>query len=156
MSFKDKIVLIEDAEKRCQELKASGLQIVFTNGCFDLLHVGHITYLEKAKALGDFLVVGLNSDASVSKLKGAGRPIKKIESRAAVLAGLESVDMVIVFEEDTPIQLITRLGPHVLVKGGDYKLDEIVGADFVLKNNGEVRTIKFVQGYSSTKIIDNM
>ena len=147
---------MNDAIAQLSKLKMEGEKIVFTNGCFDLLHKGHISYLEKAKELGNYLVVGLNSDLSVRRLKGEGRPIKEIESRIAVLAGLASVDMVVVFEEDTPKDLIESLNPDVLVKGGDYKIEDIVGADFVLQNGGEVLTIDFVAGYSSSSIIQKM
>jgi len=147
---------LDSAVEKLNDLKAIGETIVFTNGCFDLLHKGHISYLEKAKALGDFLVVGLNSDASVKRLKGEGRPVKEIESRLAVLAGLESVDMVVVFEEDTPKNLIENINPDVLVKGGDYKIEDIVGADYVLSMGGSVETIEFVRGYSSSAIIQKM
>lgn len=156
LSYIDKIYNLKNAIKHISNLKIEDEKIVFTNGCFDLLHKGHISYLEAAKELGDFLVVGLNSDSSIRRLKGKGRPIKEIESRLAVLAGLASVDMVIVFEEDTPKDLIEQLNPDVLVKGGDYKIEDIVGADFVLKNGGKVDTIDFVQGYSSTSIIQKI
>ena len=138
------------------KVRDEGSRIVFTNGCFDLLHVGHITYLEKAKEMGDVLVVGLNSDDSVLRLKGEGRPVKKLESRMAVLAGLSSVDAVIVFSEDTPLQLIKKVRPDVLVKGGDYTINQIVGADFVHELGGEVKTIDFVEGYSSSSIIEKL
>lgn len=153
MGYLDKIYNLNDAIKQISLLKKEKSKIVFTNGCFDLLHKGHIYYLEEAKSLGDFLIVGLNSDASVRKLKGETRPIKNIDNRLAVLAGLESVDMVVVFEEDTPIELITALRPDVLVKGGDYKIEDIVGADFVVAHGGEVKIIEFVEGESSSAII---
>ena len=156
MSYQDKIFEFEDAVDHLSLLKNEGIKIVFTNGCFDLLHKGHITYLEKAKSLGDCLIVGLNSDASVKRLKGPGRPIKDIESRIAVLAGLASVDMVIVFEDDTPARLIEEVKPDVLVKGGDYQIEDIVGGDFVLNYGGEVKTIEFVVGFSSSSIIQKM
>ena len=129
-------------------------KIVFTNGCFDVLHYGHVRYLAQARQLGDLLVVGLNSDASVRRLKGEGRPINPEQARAFVLAALEMVDYVCLFEEDTPYNLISAVQPDVLVKGGDYAIDNIVGGDIVKKRNGEVVVLPFVEGYSSTRIIE--
>lgn len=129
-------------------------KIVFTNGCFDVLHFGHVHYLMEAKALGDILVVGLNSDDSVRRLKGPSRPINGEKERAFVLAALSCIDYVVVFEEDTPKELIETVRPDVLVKGGDYALDQIVGADFVTRNGGTVTTLPFVEGFSSTRIIE--
>ncbi|UQB42428.1 bifunctional D-glycero-beta-D-manno-heptose-7-phosphate kinase/D-glycero-beta-D-manno-heptose 1-phosphate adenylyltransferase HldE [Thiomicrospira microaerophila] len=139
--------------------KQNGERIVFTNGCFDILHAGHVRYLNQAKALGDRLVVGLNSDASVRRLKGDARPINSLEDRAAVLAGLACVDWVVPFgdspeEQDTPLKLIQQVAPDVLVKGGDYSIDSIVGADFVLAQGGEVKVLSFVAGKSTTGIIN--
>ena len=131
-------------------------KIVFTNGCFDILHRGHITYLAQARQLGDLLVVGLNSDASVRRLKGPERPVNDEQSRALLLAALEMVDYVVLFEEDTPYNLILKVKPDLLVKGGDYDIHNIVGADFVRQRGGEVRTIPFVQGFSSSSIIDHL
>lgn len=133
-----------------------GRKIVFTNGCFDILHVGHVAYLQKAKELGDCLVVGINSDDSVRRLKGDTRPVNSIKDRILLLAALESVDYVAVFEEDTPFELIRAIMPQVLVKGGDYKIEEIVGGDLVSANGGKVVTIPFVEGKSTTKIIQNI
>ncbi len=130
--------------------------VVFTNGRFDLLHPGHVEYLAQARALGDVLVVGLNSDASVRRLKGAGRPLVAEADRAAVLAGLRSVDAVTLFDEDTPLELISALLPDVLVKGGDYDLDGIVGRDAVEKAGGDVRVLPFVEGYSTTDILTRL
>lgn len=132
--------------------KKEGFKIVFTNGCFDLIHIGHVLYLEDAKSLGDKLIVGLNSDASVSRLKGAHRPIKDEYNRSHILAALASVDAVIVFENDDPSTLIKDISPDILVKGGDWRPDQIVGSDFVLSNGGEVRSLRFVEGYSTTKM----
>ena len=132
------------------------LTVVFTNGCFDLLHPGHVEFLAEARALGDALVVGLNSDASVRRLKGAGRPWVVEADRAAVLAGLRSVDAVTLFDEDTPLELIRALLPDVLVKGGDYDLDGIVGRDAVEKAGGDVRVLPFVEGYSTTDILTRL
>ncbi len=130
--------------------------VVFTNGCFELLHRGHVEYLAQARALGDVLVVGLNSDASVRRLKGAGRPLVAEADRAAVVAALRCVDAVTVFDEDTPLELISALLPDVLVKGGDYHLDDIVGREVVEEAGGEVRVLPFVVGYSTTKILDRL
>lgn len=138
---------------RWQEMHGQYRKVVFTNGCFDVLHRGHVTYLAQARDLGDCLVVGLNSDASVKRLKGENRPINNENDRALLLAALSFVDYIIIFEEDTPQNLIEQVKPDILVKGGDYQIDNIVGADFVLKNGGQVLTIPFVDGYSSTKII---
>ena len=130
-----------------------GKMIVFTNGCFDILHSGHVLYLEEAKRLGDVLVLGLNSDSSVKMLKGEGRPINSEEDRALVLAGLASVDYVILFEDETPYNLIKKVQPDVLVKGGDWKVSEIVGADIVMQKGGVVRNLMFKEGQSTTGII---
>ncbi len=131
-------------------------RVVFTNGCFDVLHPGHVEHLAQAKALGDVLVVGLNSDSSVQRLKGAGRPLVAEADRAAVLAALRSVDAVTLFDEDTPLELISTLLPDVLVKGGDYDLDGIVGREAVEEAGGEVRVLPFVEGYSTTGLLDRL
>lgn len=136
-----------------QAWKHAGEKTVFTNGVFDLLHPGHIHYLSEAKALGAKLIVGLNSDRSARTLgKGANRPINGEKARALVLAGLEAVDMVVIFDRPTPLELITALLPDVLVKGGDYALADIVGADVVMKNGGEVKSLAFIEGFSTTEI----
>ncbi|HNW54500.1 MAG TPA: D-glycero-beta-D-manno-heptose 1-phosphate adenylyltransferase [Bacteroidales bacterium] len=129
-----------------------GKKIVFTNGCFDILHLGHIDYLSKAKDLGDLLVIGLNTDASVGRLKGENRPIQDEVSRAMVLASLGFVDAVVFFGEDTPYNLIKTTQPDILVKGADYKPEDIVGYDIVTKKGGEVVTISFLPGYSTSAI----
>lgn len=134
--------------------KKEGKKIVFTNGCFDIIHVGHVDYLEKAKALGDVLVVGLNSDESIRRIKGKDRPVNIQEHRKRVLEALKPVDLVIIFEEDTPERLIKEIKPDVLVKGGDWSIENIVGADFVKSYGGEVKTIDFVYDISTTKIIE--
>ena len=134
-------------------LKSDKKKIVFTNGCFDLLHVGHIRYLSNAKKLGDFLIVGLNSDESVKILKGQNRPINQFEDRAMLLSALRSVDLVIMFEEQTPENLINKVVPNVLVKGGDYDIEDIAGYHTVIKNGGKVKTLDFYKGYSSTNYI---
>jgi rfaE bifunctional protein nucleotidyltransferase chain/domain len=139
-----------------QKEREKGKKIVFTNGCFDIIHAGHVDYLEKAKSLGDFLVVGLNSDESVKRLKGPTRPVNPVEQRKKVLQALKPVDLVIVFEEDTPERLIKEIKPDVLVKGGDWKIENIVGADFVMSYGGKVCTIDFVYDTSTTKIIEKV
>ena len=136
--------------------KQEGKSVVFTNGVFDILHRGHVDYLSKAKALGDILVVGLNSDASVKRIKGELRPIVRQEDRAFVLAGLASVDAVALFEEDTPFNIISQIVPDTLVKGADYTLDTIVGRDIVEAAGGSVRTIEFVPDRSTTSIVDTI
>ena len=130
-----------------------GKKIVFTNGCFDILHKGHVSYLSEAKKLGDLLVVGLNSDMSVKRLKGNDRPINNEEDRKYVLSQLKSVDFVEIFNEDTPLNLIKKIMPKILVKGGDWKIDRIVGAKEVLENGGDVFSLNFVDGYSTTSMI---
>ncbi len=141
---------------KIEQWKSENKKIVFTNGCFDILHCGHIKYLQEAKSLGQKLIVGLNSDASVKRLKGNDRPVNTQECRGEVLAALEAVDLVVVFEEDTPIEIISKIVPDVLVKGGDWKIEDIVGSDVVLKNGGEVKSLSFVQGVSTTSIIDKI
>jgi D-beta-D-heptose 7-phosphate kinase/D-beta-D-heptose 1-phosphate adenosyltransferase len=133
--------------------RRDGTRVVFTNGCFDLLHAGHVRYLEAARALGDVLVVGLNDDASVRRLKGAGRPILALAERAEVLAGLTAVDHLVAFVEDTPLALIQILQPDVLVKGADWAADDIVGRDVVLARGGRVERIDLVPGVSTSEII---
>ena len=142
--------------ERLAALRARGKKIVFTNGCFDILHVGHVTYLDKAKRLGDVLVVGLNSDSSVRRIKGKGRPINSELDRARVLASLSSVDYVTIFSEATPEKLIRKLKPGILVKGGDWKTETIVGASFVRALGGRVASLPFVKGYSTTSIIKRL
>jgi rfaE bifunctional protein nucleotidyltransferase chain/domain len=144
------------AAKRCETFRKEGRKIVFTNGTFDILHRGHVEYLSKARELGDCLFVGLNSDASVSALKGPGRPVIREEDRAFILANLVCVDYVIVFDEDTPLQLIQSLLPDVLVKGGDWKKQDIVGKDTVERHGGDVVTIELTPGRSSTSIIETI
>jgi D-glycero-beta-D-manno-heptose 1-phosphate adenylyltransferase len=127
-------------------------KIVFTNGCFDVLHAGHIQYLAQARSLGNQLIVGLNSDASVRRLKGKNRPINDEKTRSFVLAALEIVSAVVIFEEDTPLRLIETILPNILVKGGDYTVENIVGAQAVIANGGEVKTLSFLEGYSTTNV----
>src|SRR3954469_22061547 len=152
----DKIKSLPDAIKKIAEWKSKGERVVFTNGCFDLIHLGHVDYLEKARNLGDRLVLGLNTDDSVSRFKGPSRPIQDENSRAHILASLQFVDLVVFFNEDTPLSLISTLLPDVLVKGSDYLAENIVGADVVKKNGGVVKTIEFVPGYSTTKIVEKI
>ena len=135
-------------------LKADNKKVVFTNGCFDLIHAGHIDYLNKAKALGDILIVGLNTDNSVKRIKGDKRPIINEDERAEIISNLKPVDYVIFFDKETPSELINELIPDILIKGADWKIDEIVGGETVLANGGEVKTIKFVNDQSTSKIID--
>ena len=137
-------------------IKAKGKKIVFTNGCFDILHIGHVKYLKKARSLGDVLVVGLNSDSSVRAIKGKGRPINTERNRAEVLAGLYFVDYITIFGDATPETLIKKLKPDVLVKGADWKVRDIVGADFVKSTGGRVARIPFVDGHSTTSLIQKM
>jgi rfaE bifunctional protein nucleotidyltransferase chain/domain len=128
-------------------------KIVFTNGCFDIIHKGHVTYLNEAKKLGDLLVIGLNSDASVKRLKGPERPINNEQDRLYVMSQLKPVDFVEIFTEDTPLNLIKSIQPRILVKGGDWKIEQIVGGKEVIENGGEVYSLNFVDGYSTTNII---
>ena len=148
-----KILTLEEAAELFADPFRDQHRMVFTNGCFDLLHRGHIYYLARARELGDLLVVGLNSDASVTRLKGPGRPLNNQESRAEVLAALAVVDHVIIFSEDTPLQLINLLKPGILVKGGDYRTEKIVGYREVLSWGGKVLTIPLMEGYSTTSMI---
>jgi D-glycero-beta-D-manno-heptose 1-phosphate adenylyltransferase len=131
-------------------------KIVFTNGCFDIIHAGHVDYLERARGLGDWLVVGLNSDDSVTRIKNQGRPVNKVQDRARVLAGLGCVDFVVAFEQDTPYELIKLVRPHILVKGGDWSVDRIVGRDIVEGLGGKVFSLELKPGYSTTSIISRI
>ena len=151
-----KVLTIEALTDKRERLRRAGKRVVFTNGCFDLLHPGHVRYLTEARALGDALVVGLNSDRSVRLLKGAGRPILKESERAEVLAALEAVDYVVVFDEDTPQELIALLLPDVLAKGGDWPLDQIVGREEVEAAGGKVVSLPYVEGSSTSDIIQKI
>ena len=142
--------------ERVAQWRQAGEEVVFTNGCFDLLHLGHVTLLETARSYGDRLIVGLNSDASVRRLKGSDRPLNSFEDRAYLLAALQVVDAVVGFEEDTPEALISELRPQILVKGGDYAIEAIVGSEIVQKIGGKVHIVPFVSGYSSTQIIEKV
>ncbi|MBL7155724.1 MAG: D-glycero-beta-D-manno-heptose 1-phosphate adenylyltransferase [Candidatus Omnitrophica bacterium] len=148
-----KIKKLGDLKKIVSKLKRSGKITVFTNGCFDILHYGHVEYLKKAKKLGDVLIIGLNSDSSVRKIKGKKRPVVGESQRAAVLSALEAVDFVTIFGEKTPERLIKAITPGVLVKGGDWKKENIAGADYVKRTGGSVITIPFVKGYSTTGLL---
>ena len=148
--------LLKDNIEIINRIKAERKKIVFTNGCFDLLHVGHIRYLVQAKKLGDFLIIGLNSDSSVKELKGKDRPINSFDDRATLLSAIESVDLVIMFEEQTPENLIKDIVPDILVKGGDYNIEDIVGYQTVMQNGGQVKTLSFYDGYSSTNYINKI
>src|ERR1700761_7819868 len=152
----DKITDLNSLKAKRDQWHAGGKKVVFTNGVFDLLHLGHITYMAKAAELGDKLIIGLNSDASVRRIKGEDRPVNDQNNRAALLAALFFVDAITIFEEDTPHNLITTLMPDILVKGADYSIENIVGAKEVIANGGEVKTITFVDGYSSTSIINKI
>jgi D-beta-D-heptose 7-phosphate kinase/D-beta-D-heptose 1-phosphate adenosyltransferase len=143
--------------RRLAAARRAGQRVVFTNGCFDLIHPGHVRYLAAARALGDLLVVGINSDASVRRLdKGADRPLVRERDRAEVVAALAAVDYVCLFGEDTPLELIRALRPDVLVKGGDWPADKIVGADLVRARGGTVRSLPFAPGYSTTDLVDRI
>jgi rfaE bifunctional protein nucleotidyltransferase chain/domain len=156
MSIAKKICGLSKLKKELARLRRAGKTIAFTNGCFDILHYGHVTYLEKSKKGNRVLVVGLNSDASTRRLKGPSRPVNPQRARASILAALESVDFVTVFNEDTPLKLITALQPDVLIKGADYRNQTVVGSDVVKARGGRVEFIKFVDHFSTTKIIEKM
>lgn len=151
-NLKNKVFSRESLVKKIEEWRTEKCKIIFTNGCFDLLHLGHVDYLAKAADLGTYLIVGVNTDQSVSRLKGPSRPITDEKSRLTVLAALESVSAVVLFDEETPYELIKVVQPDVLVKGADYTPDKIVGADIVLERGGEIKTIEFVPGYSTSNI----
>ncbi|MFN3534022.1 MAG: D-glycero-beta-D-manno-heptose 1-phosphate adenylyltransferase [Desulfatiglandales bacterium] len=156
LAYSRKIKSMAEAIEEIHKVKSESKKVVFTNGCFDILHMGHVRYLSEARDLGDFLVVGLNSDESIRKIKGPKRPIQDERSRAEVLAGLSFVDMVVLFSDETPLSLILALRPDVLVKGGDWKLDEIVGAKEVWGWGGKVEVIPYLKGYSTSDVIDRI
>jgi len=148
---------LSEAQERIKAWRKDGKRIVFTNGCFDILHPGHVHYLTAAKELGDALVIGLNDDDSVRRLdKGAGRPLNPLADRACLLAALKPVDLVVPFSEDTPLELIEALRPDVLVKGGDYEIEAIIGAREVMSWGGHVTTIPFIAGHSTTSLISRI
>jgi D-beta-D-heptose 7-phosphate kinase/D-beta-D-heptose 1-phosphate adenosyltransferase len=152
----DKVLDHQSLLAERERLRSEGKRLVFTNGCFDLLHPGHVRYLRQARALGDALVIALNSDRSVRALKGAGRPVLDEQERAEVLAALESVDYVVIFDEDTPRDLIASLLPDVLVKGGDWAVENIVGGEEVRRAGGEVLSLPYLEGSSTTAIIERL
>ncbi len=154
--LQSKIMDLEKAQKQVAAWRINDDRIVFTNGCFDLPHPGHVQYLAQARDLGNRLVVGLNSDASVKKLKGPDRPVQNQNSRALILAGLATVDLIVIFDEDTPLNLIKAIQPDVLVKGGDWPTDQIVGADAVKANGGQVLSLPFTEGHSTSELIEKM
>jgi D-beta-D-heptose 7-phosphate kinase/D-beta-D-heptose 1-phosphate adenosyltransferase len=154
LAAEEKIVATpEDVDAQLSQWRRQGLRVGFTNGCFDILHPGHVKVLTAARGACDRLVVGLNSDASVKRLKGEGRPVQNERARAEVLAALEAVDLVVIFEEDTPLKLITQIEPSVLVKGGDYTRDQVVGHEVVAANGGEVLLIDVLPGFSTTALV---
>jgi rfaE bifunctional protein nucleotidyltransferase chain/domain len=154
--IKHKIQTWDEARGTVSQWKDKGQSIVFTNGCFDLIHKGHIQYLEQAAQLGDRLIVALNTDASIKRLKGESRPIKDLENRSFVMASFQFVDLVVHFEQDTPYELISSLLPNVLVKGGDWSTEQIIGADIVIQNGGEVKSLSFTEGCSTTNLINKV
>ena len=155
-AIEKKIMTVAEAKLMMAALRVTGKKVSFTNGCFDILHPGHLFSLKQAAAEADYLIVGLNSDASVKKLKGPSRPINNTESRAIVLANLIVVDAVVVFEEETPLELIKALLPDVMVKGGDYTIDQLVGGKEVMANGGKVIINPIVEGFSTTSLIEKM
>lgn len=146
---------LEELTSKLKDL-GENKKVVFTNGCFDILHIGHVRYLEEAKSCGDILVVGINTDSSVRKLKGPERPIQNENDRAQILVALKAVDYTVLFSEETPIKLIEAISPDVLVKGGDWAVEQIVGHELVLKNGGEVKSLNFIDGRSTTNIVNKI
>lgn len=153
---KDKILSREDFAQQVKTWKAEGKKVVFTNGCFDIVHLGHVDYLEKSREKGDKLVLALNTDASVSRIKGDTRPVVPEYARARVLASFAFIDAVTFFDEETPLELIKECLPSVLVKGNDYTVDTIVGSKEVIENGGSVETVELVEGFSTSKIIEKI
>lgn len=151
-----KILSRDEAVKQVAQWQREGKQVVFTNGCFDIVHLGHIDYLEKARNLGQKMILGLNTDASVSRLKGPLRPVVNEYARARLMAALSFVDAVTLFDEPTPLELIQAVKPDILVKGDDYSLENIVGADFVIQHGGSVQTVPLVKGYSTSSLIEKI
>jgi len=156
MKSTDKIFSLSQLQEQVQQWRDQGSKIVFTNGCFDLLHLGHVDYLEKAKQLGDKLVLGLNTDASISRIKGPSRPLQDEMSRARIMASLLFIDAVVLFDDDTPLELIKAVQPDILVKGDDYAVTQIVGHEVVTARGGEVKTVPLVKGYSTTNIVNKI
>jgi D-glycero-beta-D-manno-heptose 1-phosphate adenylyltransferase len=151
-----KILDSNSAQQLAVSWQSEGKKIVFTNGCFDIVHLGHIDYLEKARNLGDKLILGLNTDASVRRLKGETRPVVNEYARSRMMSAFEFIDAVVLFDEPTPLELIQKISPDILVKGDDYTPETIVGADFVIEKGGEVKTIALVKGYSTTALIEKI
>jgi len=155
-TLNSKVYNLDALTTQVEQWKATGNKVVFTNGCFDIIHRGHIEVLARTANLGDKLIIGLNSDQSIQKLKGEGRPIIDEQSRAILLAALSFVDAIVLFSEDTPLKLISTLLPDVLAKGGDYEIETIVGHEIVQQNGGKVKLVPFLEGFSSTTIIDKI
>ena len=155
-NIQSKIISRQDLSKVLTKLKLKNKKIVFSNGCFDLVHRGHVEYLAKAADLADVFILGLNTDASVSRLKGPSRPLQDEEARAILMAGFSFIDYVVHFDEDTPLELITEIQPDVLVKGNDYKIEDVVGYDIVQRKGGTVQTIELTEGYSTSIIVDKI
>ncbi|MCJ8166816.1 D-glycero-beta-D-manno-heptose 1-phosphate adenylyltransferase [Pontibacter sp. E15-1] len=153
MNSTDKIYTLPQLQEQLRRWRSQGQKVVFTNGCFDLLHLGHVDYLEKARHLGDRLVLGLNTDASISRIKGPDRPLQDEMSRARIMASLLFIDAVVLFDQNTPLELIEAVQPDILVKGDDYSVESIVGHEVVLAKGGEVKTVPLVKGYSTTNIV---
>lgn len=156
MQAREKVKPLKEAAELCRELRSRGRRIVFTNGCFDLLHLGHLRYLEEARALGDYLVVAVNTDASVRRIKGPHRPVVDEKARSELVAGFHCVDCVVLFDGPNPLAEIHAVNPHVLVKGADWPVDQIVGADWVIGRGGTVVRIPVVEGYSTSRIIEKI
>lgn len=154
--IKDKILTPQQAEKLCLKLRKKNKKIIFTNGCFDILHPGHIKYLEKARSKGDFFIVALDTDESVRALKGSDRPVNNLRSRQEVMAALECIDAVTYFENSNPLPIIHKVKPHILVKGGDWKIKDIIGSKEVLGWGGKVFSIAYIKGKSTTNIINKI
>lgn len=155
-NYRSKIKALASAKQKIDKLKNKGKRVVFTNGCFDILHSGHARYLYAARNLGDYLIVAVNSDRSVQEIKEEGRPIIPQNERAEMIAALGCVDAVVIFDEDTPLKTIEYLMPNILVKGGDWEKNEIVGSEVVENSGGEVKRIPYVSGYSTTEIIEKI
>jgi len=155
-SIEEKIISPDELVKKIAQWRLLGKKVAFTNGCFDIIHPGHIASLMEAARQGDYLIIGLNSDVSIKRLKGPGRPVNTQESRAVVLSALTMVDAVVLFEEDTPLELIKKIMPDVLVKGGDYTVEQIAGAKEVIANGGKVVINPIVEGFSTTNIIEKL
>ena len=155
-NINSKVSNLDTLTNQVEQWKMAGKKVVFTNGCFDIIHRGHIEVLARTADLGDKLIIGLNSDQSIQKLKGKDRPVIDEQSRAILLAALSFVDAIVLFSEDTPLKLISALLPDVLAKGGDYEIETIVGHEIVQKNGGKVKLVPFVDGFSSTTIIDKI